>query len=134
MIEEMEKAQGKKEDAKTDQTKAAKERRDIWLKTNGTFVKEEAITKQRLQFNAGFITVESAEDAGKIAQKQIIEIVNAWQTKNYPNTFGVRYPHDDRSDPYFRAFVLKEQGYLEANFTKSDEDIDLFEEETEADV
>jgi hypothetical protein len=134
MVEEMEKAQGKKEDGKTDQTKAAKERRDIWLKTNGTFVKEEAITKQRLQFNAGFITVESAEDAGKIAQRQIINIVNAWKTGNYENTFGVRYPNDSRTDPYFRAFVLKEQGYLEANFTKSDEDIDLFEEETEADV
>jgi hypothetical protein len=136
MVEEMERAQGKKADTgKTEQTKVAKERRDLWLKTNGTFVKEEAITKQRLQFNAGFVTVESAEDAGKIAQRQIINIVNAWKTGNYENTFGVRYPHDDRSDPYFRAFVLKEQGFLEANFTKSDEDFDLFQDDdSEAEV
>jgi len=132
MVEEMERAQGKKADTgKTEQTKVAKERRDVWLRANGVFVKESAVTKQRMQFNAGFVTVESAEDAGKIAQKQIINIVNAWRTDNYPNTFGVRYPHDDRTDPYFRAFVLKEHGFLAANFTKSDEDVDLFEDDSE---
>jgi hypothetical protein len=73
--------------------------------------------------------VESAEDAGKIAQKQIVNIVNSWREDNWPNTFGVRYPHDDRSDPYFRAFVLNDKQFKESNFTKSDEDVDIFAEE-----
>jgi hypothetical protein len=128
MVEEMERVQGQKND-KTEQTNVAKARRDAWLQENGTFAREEAVTKQRLQFNAGYVSVESAEDAGKIAGKQIISIVNAWHTQNYPNTFGVRYPHDDRTDPYFRGFVLKEQGFVDLNFTKSDEDVDLFQDE-----
>jgi hypothetical protein len=128
LVEEMERVQGKK-NGKTEQTKEAKARRDAWLHENGTFTSEDAITKQRLQFNAGFVTVESAEDAGKIAQKQIVNIVTAWHTQNYPNTFGVRYPHDDRSDPYFRAFVLNDKMFKESNFTKSDDDVDLFAEE-----
>lgn len=128
MVEEMERVQGKK-NGKTEQTNVAKERRAAWLEENGTFTDESTITKQRLQFNAGFVTVESAEDAGKIAQKQIINIVQAWHSQNYPNTWGVRYPHDDRSDPYFRAFALNDKQFKEANFTKSDDDIDLFAEE-----
>lgn len=127
MIDEMEKAQGKKEDGKTDQTKAAKARRDEWLKQYGVRVPTDIITKQRLQFNAGFVTIESANDAGEIAARQIVNIVNAWQKHSkgqngYPNTFGIRYPHDDRSDPYFRAFVLGDENFKSENFTKSDED------------
>ena len=139
MIEEMEKAQGKKEDGKTDQTKAAKARRDEWLAKNGTRVPNEILTKQRLQFNAGYVNIESAEDAGEIAARQIINIVNAWKIhesgrNGFPNTFGIRYPHDDRSDPYFRAFILGDEGYKNLNFTKSDEDTmdDLFDDESEA--
>jgi hypothetical protein len=128
MVEEMERVQGKK-NGKTEQTNDAKARRYAWLEENGTWTSEETITKQRLQFNAGFVTVESAEDAGKIAQKQIINIVNAWKSQDWPNTFGVRYPHDDRSDPYFRAFVLGDKMFQNSNFTKSDEDVDLFAEE-----
>lgn len=130
MVEEMERAQGKKADTgKTEQTKEAKARRLAWLVENGTFTDEGSVTKQRLQYNAGFITIESAEDAGLIAGKQIVEIVNAWHSQKYPNTFGVRYPHDDRSDPYFIAFVLGNKQFQESNFTKTDEDIDLFAEE-----
>ena len=128
MVEEMERAQGQK-NGKTEQTKEAKERRASWLEENASFASEEQITKQRLQFNAGFVSVESADDAGLLAQKQIVEIANAWQSKKYPNKFGVRYPNDSRSDPYFRAFVLKDEMYLKQNFTKSDEDVDLFAEE-----
>ncbi len=128
MIGEMERAQGQK-NGKTEQTKEAKARRDAWLEENGTWATEEEITKQRLQFNAGFITTESAEDAGKIAQNQIVRIVTAWQNDNWPNTFGIRYPSDDRSDPYFQAFVLNNKMYKEQNFTKSDDDIDLFAED-----
>ena len=133
MVGEMERAQGQK-NGKTEQTNVAKERRAAWLLENGTFTGEETITKQRLQFNAGFVTVESAEDAGKIAQRQIINIVNAWHTGNYENTFGVRYPHDDRSDPYFRAFVMGDKAYQELNFTKSDEDADLFADDETGDL
>lgn len=128
MVEEMERVQGQK-NGRTEQTKEAKARRDAWLRQNGTKVAEKVITKQRLQFNAGYVSIESAEDAGKIAQNQIIRIVQAWQTKNYPNTFGVRYPNDDRSDPYFRAFVLNDQQFRNSNFVKSDEDLDLFADE-----
>ena len=128
MVEEMERVQGQK-NGKTEQTNEAKGRRDKWLKENGVWVNESQITKQRLQFNAGYVTIESAEDAGKIAQGQIVRIVNAWQNDTYPNTFGVRYPKDDRSDPYFRAFVLNDEAFKQQNFTKSDEDIDLFAEE-----
>lgn len=129
MVEEMERAQGKKPDGKTEQTNVAKERRAAWLQENGTFTNKDSVTKQRLQFNAGFITIESAEDAGLIAGKQIVEIVNAWHSQKYPNTFGVRYPHDDRSDPYFTAFVLQNKQFRDSNFTKTDEDLDLFAEE-----
>jgi PD-(D/E)XK nuclease superfamily protein len=128
MVDEMERIQGQK-NGKTEQTNAAKERRDKWLEENGTWAQPEAITKQRLQFNAGFITVESANDAGAVAQDQIIRIVRAWQNDQWPNKFGVRYPNDDRSDPYFQAFVLNNQMFRDQNFTKSDDDIDLFAED-----
>jgi hypothetical protein len=130
VIEEMEKVQGHK-NGKIEQTKEAKARRDAWLAANGTFAYETSITKQRLQFNAGFVTTQSAEDAGKIAGNQIVKIVNAWHTKTYPNTFGVRFPHDDTNDPYFRAFVLNDEMYRNQSFTKADEGTldDLFKEE-----
>jgi PD-(D/E)XK nuclease superfamily len=135
LIEEMERVQGKKTDKngkeKTDQTNEAKERRDNWLKDFGTTVSSDKVTKQRLQFNSGFITIESANDAGEIAGNQIIRIVNAWHRKSYPNTFGVRYPHDDTGDPYFRAFILKDEIFKQQNFTKTDstELDDLFKED-----
>jgi hypothetical protein len=133
IIAEMERVQGRKADGKLDQTKVAKERRDAWLDQFGALVSTDIITKQRLQFNAGFVTIQSANDAGEIAGRQIINIVNAWHRKAYPNTFGVRYPHDDRSDPYFRAFVLGDQMYKDQNFTKVDEESldDLFRDEEE---
>ena len=137
LIDQMERVQGKKKDKngkeKTDQTNEAKERRDVWLKDFGTVVTPDAVTKQRLQFNAGFITIESANDAGEIAGNQIIRIVNAWHRgpQGFTNTFGVRYPHDDTSDPYFRAFVLKDEIFKAQNFTKTDDGTfdDLFKEE-----
>ncbi len=137
LVEEMERAQGKKPDGKTDQTKAAKERRNVWLNIFGVRVPSELVTKQRLQFNAGYVTIESANEAGQIAARQIVNIVNAWKSNQYPNTFGIRYPHDDRSDPYFRAFVLGDEEFKKLMFTKTDEETmdDLFadiESEVEA--
>jgi hypothetical protein len=128
LIEEMERVQGKKIDKngkeKTDQTNEAKAHRDAWLKDFGVVVSNDSVTKQRLQFNAGFVTVDSANDAGQIAARQIVSIVNAWHSKSYPNQFSVRYPHDDLSDPYFRAFVLNDESYKQQNFTKTGDDFD----------
>lgn len=128
MVEEMEKVQGKKPDGKTDQTNAAKARRDAWLAQFGVRVPSELVTKQRLQFNAGYVTIESANEAGQIAARQIVNIVNAWKSNQYPNTFGIRYPHDDRSDSYFKAFILGDENFKNLNFTKTDEETldDLF--------
>jgi hypothetical protein len=131
LIGEMEKAQGFKEDGKLEQTKVAKERRAKFLELTGAQVHTNFLTKQRLQFNAGYISLDSANDAGAIAGQQIINIVNAWHQQLYPNKFGVRYPHDDRSDPYFRAFVLGDTQFRDLNFTKVDEESfdDLFAED-----
>jgi hypothetical protein len=130
LLTEMDKAQGKKGD-KLDQTDAAKERAFNWLKQHGTLVPLTSLTRQRLQFNTGRVSDESAEQAGQIAGRQIIQIVNAWNSKQWPNTFGIRYPHDDRNDAYFRAFVLGDDTYKQQNFTKSDEQTfdDLFQED-----
>src|SRR6266704_946988 len=134
MIEEMEKAQGKKPDGKTDQTKVAKERRDLWLQQYGARVPTEIITKQRLQFNAGYVTIESANEAGMIAGRQIMNIVHAWNSKQWPNGFGVKFPRDDRNDSYFRAFILGDIAFRDTNFIKTDDTTldDLFEDTSEA--
>ncbi len=136
MLEEMEKAQGKKPDGKTDQTNAAKERAVEWLKINGLCVHANFLTKQRLQFNCGFVTIESANEAGQIAARQIVQIVNSWKTKSWPSTFGIRFPSDDRSDPYFRAFILKDEAFKQEYFKQSDGETldDLFEDEPEEEV
>lgn len=127
LIGEMERVQGRKEDGKLMQTKEAKARRDEWLKNFGAKVSTEKLTKQRLQFNAGFVTIDSANEAGEIAGRQIVNIVNCRLRGKWPNTFGIRYPHDDRSDPYFRAFVQQDQMFRDQNFTKSGDDYaDLF--------
>lgn len=130
MVDEMERAQGKKGD-RLDTTDEAKQRALNWLQQHGTFTSLEHLTRQRLQFNTGWVTKESADDAGRIAARQIVQIVNAWNTKSWPNTFGIRYPHDDRNDSYFRAFVLGDETYRDQNFTKTDEQTfdDLFRED-----
>ena len=100
-----------------------------------TRVKLTSVTKQMLQFNSGRVTEQSANDAGRIVGRQIVGIVNAWKTQAWPNTFGIRYPHDDRNDSYFRAFVLGDEAYKKQNFTKSDEESfdTLFQEEPNED-
>jgi hypothetical protein len=130
MLGEMDRAQGKKGD-KLDQTNAAKERAFNWLEQNAVLAPLSAITKQRIQFNAGYVSKESADDAGRNAGRQIMGIVNAWKNKEWSNTFGIRYPKDDRNDSYFRAFVLQDDGYKQQNFTKSDEQSfdELFQED-----
>lgn len=131
MIEEMERVQGKKEDGKTDQTKIAKERALNFLQQHGALVSTNSLTKQRLQFNVGFISERSANEAGMISARQIQQIVNASKNNEWPNTAGIRYPMDCRNDPYFRAFLLKDENYKQQNFTKSDEEMfdTLFEDD-----
>jgi hypothetical protein len=91
-------------------------------KEYGIPVPNSILTRQRLQFLTGRVTKESADEAGEIAARQIVQIVNSWKNKSWPNTFGIRYPHDDRNDPYFRAFVLEDEMFKEQNFTKTDEE------------
>ena len=132
MILEMDKAQGKKGD-KLDQTDEAKQRAQNWLDQFAAVVPAGSVTRQRLQFNAGRVSEQSANDAGRIAARQIVGIVNAWKNNEWPDTFGIRYPKDDRNDSYFRAFSLQDEAYKKANFTKSDEKAfdDLFQEDTQ---
>jgi hypothetical protein len=126
MIEEMDR-QG---DGKT---KAGRAARIEWLRQWGVLSRVSAITRQRLQFISGLVSLESANDAGAIAARQIVSIVNSWKTKSWPQTFGIRYPTDDRNDPYFRAFVLEDENYRNEHFTKSaEENFDDLLEDPEA--
>jgi hypothetical protein len=130
MVSEMDRIQGKKGE-KLDQTNEAKQRAQNWVEQYGTKVRLTAITKQRLQFNAGIVSDQSAKEAGEIAARQIVGIVNAWKNQSWPNTFGIRYPHDDQNDAYFRAFVLGDESFKQSSFIKSSEkDFDeLFEDQ-----
>lgn len=116
VVEEMKKAQGYKENGNLDTTKAAMERKAAWLSQNGVLIEQYKLTRQRLQFSAGIVTPKSAADAGQIAANQIAKIVNAWDSNIWTNTFGIRFPHDDRRDPYFRAFVLNDNVYRDGMF------------------
>lgn len=133
MVEQMAIAQGKKEDGKTEQTKVAKATGLAWLKTNGVCVADIDITRQRLQFNAGRVSAESADGAGSIAARQITQIVNSWKANDWPNTFGIRFPHDDRQDSYFRAFVLGDEQLKQTGFERATEESfdDLFADDAE---
>lgn len=131
-IEQMNVSQGRKEDGSIDQTKAAKERKALWLAQNGILCQEDQMTRQRLQFNSGFVTIESANDAGYIAGRQIVSIVNSWNDKKWPQTFGIRFPQDDKADPYFRAFVLNDEMYKKQNFVQQiNDDLELYAEPDE---
>ena len=131
-IEEMDNIQGKKE-GKLDTTKMAKERKQKWLENGDVAipVKEEAFTRQRLQFNAGIVSEASAYGAGQIAARQIVQIVNSWKNNSWPSNFGIRYPTDDSNDPYFRAFELGDEVYKQEHFIMSNIEDSLFDDESE---
>lgn len=135
MVDEMTKQQGVKEDGKTDQTNIAKQRAMNFLEQHGALVSLDSLTKQRFQFNAGFVSERSAADAGLVSSRQVQQIVNASKNNEWPDTSGVRYPKDDRNDPYFRAFSLKDEVFREQNFSKLDEQQfdSLFDEDNNAD-
>lgn len=134
MLEEMRKAQGLKENGNLDTTKAAVQRAVEWREQNAVLVPAQDVTKQRLQFASAIISKKSADDAGRIAADQIVRIVNAWESNNWTNTFGVRFPHDDRRDNYFKAFCLQDQAFRDSIFMQDDtEDLsDYFDEPEEA--
>jgi PD-(D/E)XK nuclease superfamily len=134
MLEEMHKAQGRKENGNLDTTKAATQRAAEWREQNAVLVKSCDITRQRLQFSSATVSKKSADDAGQIVADQIVRIVNAWESNKWTNTFGVRYPHDDRRDGYFKAFVLQDQAFRDSMFEqREDEDLsDYFDEPEEA--
>lgn len=123
-IEKMEKAQGRKvgengEAGALDQTKEAKLRKAAWLSENADLVDTDVITRQRLQFNAGLVKPEFAQDAGLVVSRQIRGIVACWKENKWPMEFGVRYPKDNRKDSFFRAFVEDDKLFKEQNFVKS---------------
>lgn len=132
MLEEMNKAQGRKEDGAIDQTKVAKQRRDEWVRKNAVCAPFAALTRQRIQFISGRVPRESAEDAGQIAGNQIGRIVAAWEADKWPNTFGVHFPRDDSRDPFFKAFVLRDNVFRDATFEQRDDDVEFLEDELEA--
>jgi hypothetical protein len=127
-LENMNKAQGRKENGSLDTTKAAIERKMNWLAQNAESVSESTVTKQRLQFSAGRVDPQKAAMAGQIAGKQIVEIVNARESGEWHDTFGQRYPHDDRKDSYYRAFVLGDKVFRDAIFEHSIDDYDSDDE------
>jgi hypothetical protein len=135
-IRQMDEVQGRREDGDLDTTNEAKERKYAWLRENAVRVDATEVTRQRLQFNVGIISKQSAEEAGMIAARQIVQIVNAWKTQTWINNFGVRFPCNDITDPYFRAFVLKDEAFKKENFTRSDDDSidELFTEEEPEEV
>jgi hypothetical protein len=132
----MEEAQGRKADGKLDTTKAATERKLAWLASNATRVPENFLTRQRLQFNSGFITQEMANNAALVAGNQIQQIVNAWKSKNWINKFSNRPGFGYTNDPYFRAFVLRDEAFKKEYFTKKDDETldDMFVDQEEEDI
>ena len=129
----MEDEQGRKPGGKLDTTKAATERKTLWLINNATKVLESSLTRQRIQFNSGFVSLESAENAGRVAGNQIQQIVNAWKSKNWVNKFNNRPGFGYSKDPYFQAFVENDVVFREQNFVKSEKETldELFEESEE---
>jgi hypothetical protein len=133
MLEQMNEAQGKKPDGKTDQTNLAKEKAFQWLKINGTAVPAADLTRQRLQFNSGLVSQEAALNAGRLAGNQIQQIVNSWKSNNWINKFSNRPGFGYFKDPYFQAFVENDTMFRDQNFKKSDDETldDLFVEPEE---
>jgi hypothetical protein len=105
-------------------TKEADARKDAWLKEHAELVDLDILTRQRLQFNAGIVKPEYAEDAGYVVGRQITGIVTAWKHNRWPMEFGVRFPKDSRKDSYFRAFVEGDQMFKSQFFVKSDDTFD----------
>ena len=103
-------------------TKDADARKEAWLQENAELVDSGLLTRQRLQFNAGIVKKQYADDAGAVVARQIAGIVNCWKTQRWPMEFGVRFPKDSRKDSFFRAFVEEDKMFREQYFSKSSDD------------
>lgn len=121
-LERMEEAQGRSPAGKLLNNKESDARKDAWLQLNAELVDNEILSRQRIQFNAGIVTQQYADDAGAVVARQITGIVNCWKTGRWPNEFGVRFPKDSRKDSFFRAFVENDKMFREQNFSKSSSD------------
>jgi len=123
-LERMEEAQGRAvgfggKKGKLLNNKDSSARKDAWLQENAECVDVGILSRQRIQFNAGIVKDQFADDAGAVVARQITGIVNCWKTNVWPMEFGVRFPKDSRKDSFFRAFVEEDKMYREQNFTKS---------------
>lgn len=133
-IDQMHIAQGRKKNKagveKLDTTGEAEERRDLWLAKNATLVPVTSLTRQRLQFDSGLVSKESALEAGYIAGDQIQGIVNSWKRNVWPDKFKARPPHMDLNDSYYKAFSRNDEQFRKDNFTQViNDDLDLFTED-----
>lgn len=97
-------------------------RKASFLSQHGVTVPTSSLTRQKIQYVSGVVSSESAKEAGDIAGYQIAAIVNANEKKFWPNTAGIRWPNDMTRDPYFRAFVLKDEKFRDEWFERRDED------------
>ena len=127
-LEKMNAAQGRKENGNLDTTKAATQRKMDWLLSNATKVNPSATTRQRLFFAAARVEPAVAANAGQIAGSQIQAIVSANESSQWLETFGQRYPHDHRKDPYYVAFVKGDKIFRDATFEHSIDDYDSDDE------
>ena len=118
-LERMEEAQGHSPAGKLLNTKESDARKDVWLQANAELVDNEILSRQRIQFNAGIVKDQFAEDAGAVVARQITGIVNCRKMNQWPMEFGVRFPKDSRKDSFFRAFVEDDKMFREQNFTQS---------------
>ena len=118
-LKRMEEAQGRSPAGKLLNTKESDARKDVWLQANAELVDCEILSRQRIQFNAGIVKDQFAEDAGAVVARQITGIVNCRKMNQWPMEFGVRFPKDSRKDSFFRAFVEDDKMFREQNFTQS---------------
>lgn len=132
-LDKMHVAQGRRESGDLDTRKEAVERKMTWLSENTPIVDIDNLTKQSLRFYSGTVSEQSALDAGRMIAKEIVDIAQAWDTQVFPNTFGVRYPHDDRSDPYYIAFVQGDLEFRDKMFEQKDDEF-FDQEEPEPEV
>lgn len=130
-MDAMGEAQGRKENGNLETTKVAVARRDAWLEINALRVEQYKLTKQRIHYSSGRVSQADAMDAGQIVADQIARIVNAWETNKFTNTFGIRFPHDNRRDAFFRAFVMKDNMFRDGMFEQRYDD--FFDDEIQED-
>jgi hypothetical protein len=131
-MDQLDEAQGRKDNGNLDTTKAAVARKQAWVEQNGILMPQYKLSRQRFQFTAGRVSKASAQDAGDIAADQIVRIVTAWEQNKYPCKFGIRYPLDGRRDPFYKAFVEGDNVFRDSWFEQRNDE--FFEEDDEIEI